>query len=58
MKRYKNHNIFGNNKLANIMKTECNVEILYGISDLELARLYSESMATIAPQLWEHLDMS
>jgi len=44
---------FGNAKLAKIVKSKCNIEVLYGLSDLELARLYSESMATIAPQLWE-----
>jgi len=45
--------MFGNSRLAKIVKTNCNAELLHDISDLELAKLYSESMATIAPQLWE-----
>jgi len=45
---------FGNARLAEKLKAhECRIRHISGISDKELARLYSESIATIAPQLWE-----
>jgi len=45
---------FGNARLAEKLKAhECKIRHISGISDKELARLYSESLATIAPQLWE-----
>jgi len=46
--------MFGNARLArSIIANGCKAEHISGLSDMELARLYSESIATIAPQLWE-----
>ena len=44
----------GNARLAKIIVTyRCRAKHISDLPDRELARLYSESIATIAPQLWE-----
>jgi len=45
--------VFGNSRLAKYTKQKCKVEYIHDISDEELAKLYSSSIATVAPQQWE-----
>lgn len=44
---------FGNKRLAARLREKCEAEYLSDISDEELAKLYSESIITITPQVWE-----
>jgi len=44
---------FGNSRLAKYVKQKCEIEHIHDVSDEELAKLYSSSIATIAPQQWE-----
>ena len=43
----------GNPGIAKVLRKECSFEHISGVSDYELAKIYSRSMATIAPQKWE-----
>jgi len=45
--------VFGNSRLAREVKQKCKIEHIHDVSDEELAKLYSSSIATIAPQQWE-----
>jgi glycosyltransferase involved in cell wall biosynthesis len=43
----------GNKTIAEKLSRECSVKHVSGVSDEDLARIYSESIATICPQKWE-----
>lgn len=43
--------VFGNEKLVGIFKR--NVEYVHGVSDEELAKIYSQCKFTVCPQKWE-----
>lgn len=45
--------LFGNKRLMAKLRGKCRADYVTGISDEELAKLYSESAVTIAPQIWE-----
>jgi glycosyltransferase involved in cell wall biosynthesis len=45
----------GNKTIAEKLSRECSIDHVSGVSDEDLARIYSESIATICPQKWEQL---
>jgi len=43
----------GNSRITRMLRGECKLEHVSGVSDYELAKIYSKSMVTLAPQKWE-----